>query len=75
MYSFRETTVSRDEIVLRPGDHVDEIIIVKSGCLQILIRIDGIDFILSKMEAGSILNSQSIFQLYQNMFCSVRCGH
>lgn len=60
-------------MLLRPGDLIEEVVIVKTGCLEILLRIDSVDFVMGRLEAGSIFNSQSIFQLYSTMYCTIRC--
>ena len=62
MYNFISKSYLNDMVLLREQqDDCNKIIIVISGTLEVFTEFEGNEFIIERLEAGSILNFRNLF--------------
>ena len=61
IYSFKEVVVNKGEVLLKEGDPVNFLIIVKTGEIELSSHIDSTTFVLEKLGPGSILNFRKFY--------------
>ena len=60
LYSFTPRFIKMGDILLKKGDKTDSIFIVMHGTLEVYDYIDGNEFIIEKLNQGSVLNYRVI---------------
>ena len=61
LYSFEARFIEIGNILLKEGDKVESIFIVLSGELEIFASFEDNEFIVEKLQRGSVLNYRVIF--------------
>lgn len=61
MYQIKEFTIEQGELILKEGDTVKTIFIVKTGLVEVSVKFDGNEFVVARLEGGAIINSKAIF--------------
>lgn len=74
IYKFKEYFIEENEILLKKGDTIDNIIIVKQGEFEMILDVDGVEFVLARLRNGSVLNHRNLFMPNEEMFLTVRCS-
>lgn len=60
-------------MILAEDEHVNKMIIVKSGVLEVFIHIDGNPMVLELLGSKSVLNHRNFLMTQELMFVNVRC--
>ena len=74
IYKFKEYIVEQNEILLREGDDINNLIIVKQGEFEMVMVIDGIELVVARIGTGCVLNHRNLFMPGEKMFLTVRCS-
>ena len=72
-YMMKEFIAEPDQTLLQEGQKPATLIIVKNGLLEVLIDIDGFNFVLARLGRGSIMNCRNILLKNENMKVSLKC--
>ena len=73
LYKTKELVVEENEVLLRAGDKIQSLIIVKTGLIQLVLESDDVEMVVAQLGCGSVLNFRNIFIPREKMFVSVRC--
>lgn len=74
MYSFKELIVQKDEILLKEGDPVNYMIVLKHGELELFNDIDSTIMVIERLGPGSVLNYRNFYFDEETMSVNVRCS-
>ena len=61
IYRFEQFTFKAGETVLKEGTHLESILIVEQGSVEVVTECDGHEFVLDRLQQGSIINSRLFF--------------
>ena len=61
LYGFEQKFYPSGDMVLTEQDDTKQIFIVASGCLELFTMFEGNEFVIERLEQGSILNYRVIF--------------
>ena len=61
LYSFEPSFIEIGNVLLKEGDKVESIFIILSGTLEIFASFEDNEFIVEKLQRGSVLNYRNIF--------------
>lgn len=61
IYSLQEKQFEKNETIHKIDDPTDFVIIVATGELEIMIEIDDMNFVLEKLQTGSVINHLNFF--------------
>ena len=74
IYRFKQRHVDQNEVLLRPKEVIDTMIIVATGELEIVIEIDGADIVVARLGPGDALNHRNVLLSEMQSMVMVRCS-
>ena len=67
-------TINKDDTILKEGDPVGFLIIVKEGELELFKEIDGVPFILERLGRGAAINYRNFYFYQEDMQYNIRAS-
>jgi len=72
IFSLHQETFEKDSIVLQANQPADKIYFLEEGQIELYTTFEGNDFVIEKLEKGSVLNHRAFF-IQDCMYINVRC--
>ena len=60
-FSLQKQYYSKGQVIIRPGDNADNLMIVANGAIEVYTEFEGNKFIIDHLGPGSIINYRSFF--------------
>lgn len=61
MFSLENFYVEPNRVIMRQGDETNYLIIIEHGQVEIFIEFDGNEFIIEKLQSGSVINHTNLY--------------
>ena len=74
IYSFHEFEFEAGFELLKEGDPISFLIIVMSGELEMVMHVDGIEFVVAKLTKGAVAYPKNILFNEESKFIELRCS-
>jgi len=61
LFSLKKITYNKGHFLLKPGDPINDLVIVFNGVLEVFIVLEDEEFVIERLKQGTILNHRSFF--------------
>ena len=72
IYRLHQVKYLANDYVLRPGDDTTQLFLIVSGTVEYVTEVDGNDFVMKILEAGSVINPRN-FIVDDLMYIDIKC--